>query len=295
MKVGFIGTGNMGGPMAANILAAGNEVRVYDTNPSATTTLEEAGAVRCEDLLSLASNSEIVILSLPGPPEVDAVASEVLESMSAGQTLVDMSTNSPAVVKRIAMRAQAKGVGFLDAPVSGGVRGARQGTLAIMVGGDKSLYDSLEPLFGVMGENLFHVGEVGAGNVAKLVNNMLAFSVMMSNAEALVLGAKAGVDPNVLWNIVRTSSGNSMTWEGGGRAILRDRLAPMFTVDLACKDIGLATDLAREVGVDLTMIPTAERLLKGFQASGFAKEDVLATVKALEEAAGVTVRGTWDQ
>ena len=295
MKVGFIGTGNMGGPMAANILAAGNEVRVYDTNPSATTTLEEAGAVRCEDLLSLASNSEIVILSLPGPPEVDAVASEVLESMSAGQTLVDMSTNSPAVVKRIAMRAQAKGVGFLDAPVSGGVRGARQGTLAIMVGGDKSLYDSLEPLFGVMGENLFHVGEVGAGNVAKLVNNMLAFSVMMSNAEALVLGAKAGVDPNVLWNTVRTSSGNSMTWEGGGRAILRDRLAPMFTVDLACKDIGLATDLAREVGVDLTMIPTAERLLKGFQASGFAKEDVLATVKALEEAAGVTVRGTWDQ
>jgi len=295
MKVGFIGTGNMGGPMAANILAAGNEVRVYDTNPSATATLEEAGAVRCEGLLSLASNSEIVILSLPGPPEVDAVASEVLESMSAGQTLVDMSTNSPAVVKRIAMRAETKGVGFLDAPVSGGVRGARQGTLAIMVGGDKSLYDSLEPLFGVMGANLFHVGEVGAGNVAKLVNNMLAFSVMMSNAEALVLGAKAGVDPNVLWNIVRTSSGNSMTWEGGGRAILRDRLAPMFTVDLACKDIGLATDLAREVGVDLTMIPTAERLLKGFQASGFAKEDVLATVKALEEAAGVTVRGTWDQ
>ena len=164
-----------------------------------------------------------------------------------------------------------------------------------MVGGDKALYDRLQPLFGSMGENIFHVGEVGAGNVAKLVNNMLAFSVMMSNAEALILGAKAGVDPNVLWNIVRTSSGNSMTWEGGGRAILRDRLAPTFTVDLACKDIGLATDLAREVGVDLTMIPTAERLLKGFQANGFAQEDVLATVKALEEAAGVTVRGTWDQ
>ncbi len=295
MKVGFIGTGHMGEPMAANVLAAGNELCVFDTDPSATATLEEAGAVRCENLASLAQVSEVVLLSLPGPPEVDAVAAEVLETMSAGQTLVDMSTNSPALVKRIAEQAKSKEVGFLDAPVSGGIRGARKGTLAIMVGGEKSLYDHLEPLFGTMGENIFHVGEVGSGNVAKLVNNMLAFSVMMSNAEALVLGAKAGVDPNVLWNIVRTSSGNSMTWEGGGRAILRDRLAPSFTVDLACKDIGLATDLAREVGVDLTMIPTAERLLKNFQANGFAKEDVLATVKALEEAADVTVRGTWDQ
>jgi 3-hydroxyisobutyrate dehydrogenase-like beta-hydroxyacid dehydrogenase len=295
MKVGFIGTGNMGGPMAANVLAAGNELRVYDTNALATATLEEAGAIRCEDLASLAGASEVVILSLPGPSEVDAVAAEVLKSMSAGQTLVDMSTNSPAVVKGIAAHAQTKGVGFLDAPVSGGVRGAKKGSLAIMVGGDKMLYESLGSLFGSMGANIFHVGEVGAGNVAKLVNNMLAFSTMMSNAEALILGAKAGVDLNVLWNIVRTSSGNSMTWEGGGKAILRDRLAPSFTVDLACKDIGLATDLAREVGVDLTMIPTAERLLKNFQANGFAKEDVLATVKALEEAAGVTVRGTWDQ
>jgi 3-hydroxyisobutyrate dehydrogenase-like beta-hydroxyacid dehydrogenase len=124
---------------------------------------------------------------------------------------------------------------------------------------------------------------------------MLAFSIMMSNAEALVLGAKAGVDPNILWNVIRTSSGNSMTWEGGSRAILRDRLAPTFTVDLACKDIGLATDLAAEMKVDLTMVPTAEKLLKGFQANGFAQEDVLATVKALEAANNVTVRGTWDQ
>lgn len=295
MKVGFIGTGTMGGPMAANVLAAGNELSVFDTNRSATATLEEAGAIRCEELASLVRAVEVVLLSLPGPSEVDAVASEVLELMSAGQTLVDMSTNSPTLVKRIATHARTKGVGFLDSPVSGGVRGAKRGTLAIMVGGEKELYERFEPLFESMGENIFHVGEVGAGNIAKLVNNMLAFSTMMANAEALVLGAKAGVDPNVLWNIVRTSSGNSMTWEGGGRAILRDRLAPTFTVDLACKDIGLATDLAREVSVDLTMVPTAERLLKGFQANGFAKEDVLATVKALEEAAGVTVRGTWDQ
>ena len=295
MKVGFIGTGSMGGPMAANVLAAGNELCVFDTIRSATAALEEAGAVRCEDLASLVRASEIVLLSLPGPSEVDAVAAEVLESMSAGQTLVDMSTNSPALVKRIATQAQTKGVGFLDAPVSGGVRGARKGTLTIMVGGEKELYDRFQPFFESMGANIFHVGEVGAGNVAKLVNNMLAFSTMMANAEALILGAKAGVDLNVLYNIVRTSSGNSMTWEGGARAILRDRLAPTFTLDLACKDMGLATDLANELDVNLTMAPTAERMMKNFQDNGFGKEDTLATVKALEEAAGVTVRGTWDE
>jgi 3-hydroxyisobutyrate dehydrogenase-like beta-hydroxyacid dehydrogenase len=295
MKVGFIGTGNMGGPMAANVLAAGHELFVHDSNRQATATLEESGATWCEDLAAVVRASEVVCLSLPGPAEVEVVAAAILSAMAAGQTLIDMSTNSPSLVKRIAVDAAAKGVGFLDAPVSGGVRGARKGTLAIMVGGDKSLYERLSPLFDAMGANIFHVGEVGAGNVAKLVNNMLAFSIMMTNAEALVLGAKAGVDPNVLWNIVRTSSGNSMTWEGGGRAILRDRLAPTFNVDLACKDIGLATDLADEMGVELTMVPTAERLLKSFQANGFAKEDVLATVKALEEAAGVTVRGTWEE
>lgn len=295
MKIGFIGTGNMGGPMAANVLAGGHELLVYDSQATATEALEASGAVRCDNLASLASGSEVVFLSLPGPSEVTAVAAQILPQMSSGQTLVDMSTNSPSVVKDIARDAQARDVVFLDAPVSGGVRGAKKGTLAIMVGGDASHYSRLEPLFKCMGENIFHVGDVGAGNVAKLVNNMLAFSTMMANAEALVLGAKAGVDPNVLWNVVRTSSGSSMTWEGGARAILRDRLAPTFTVDLACKDIGLATDLANELDVDLTMVPTAERLLKDFQANGYAKEDVLATVKALEEAAGVVVRGTWDE
>jgi 3-hydroxyisobutyrate dehydrogenase-like beta-hydroxyacid dehydrogenase len=295
MKIGFIGTGNMGAPMAANVLAAGHELRVHDTNRAATASLEESGASWCDDLAATADGADAVLLSLPGPPQVEAVASELLRHLKPGQTLIDMSTNSPSLVKRIAEDAGAKGVDFLDAPVSGGVRGARKGTLAIMVGGAKELYDRFEPLFGTMGANIFHVGEVGSGNVAKLVNNALAFSIMMSNAEALILGAKAGVDPNILWNVIRTSSGNSMTWEGGARAILRDRLAPTFTVDLACKDIGLATDLAGEMGVDLTMVPTAETLLKNFQSNGFAQEDVLATVKALEAAAGVTVRGTWDE
>ena len=183
----------------------------------------------------------------------------------------------------------------MSAPVSGGVRGARKGTLAVMVGGAPDTFAACTPLFEAIGDNVFHVGEVGAGNVAKLVNNMLAFSSMMANAEALVLGAKAGVDPNVLWKIVRTSSGANFAWEYGARAILRDRLAPTFAVDLACKDVGLATQLAAELDVPLTMGTTAEALLRRYQGAGFAREDVLATVKALEEASGVQVRGTWDE
>jgi 2-hydroxymethylglutarate dehydrogenase len=206
-----------------------------------------------------------------------------------------MSTNSPTVVRGLAEKTKAQGVNFLDAPVSGGVRGARNASLAIMAGGDKAVYDKCEPLLKVMGANVFYCGDIGAGNVVKLVNNMLAFIHMMGAAEAMVLGAKAGVDPNVIWQAVKASSGGSFVWESGTRAILRDKLAPTFTVDLARKDIGLATQLAKEFDVPLTIGSAAEGLIDNYQKTGYAKEDVLATVKALEQLAGVTVRGTWKE
>ncbi len=298
MRVGFIGTGHMGAPMAANILGAGHGLTVHDLDREATRELEAAGARWADSPKAVAAGAEVVCLSLPGPPEVEELvigSGGLLDAMESGSVLVDLSTNSPSLVKRLAERAAERGVGFLDAPVSGGVRGARKGTLAVMVGGEPETFATCAPLFEAMGDNVFHVGEVGSGNVAKLVNNMLAFSSMMANAEALVLGTKAGVDPNVLWKIVRTSSGANFAWEYGARAILRDRLAPTFFVDLACKDIGLATELAAELEVPLTMGTTAEALLRRYQGSGFAREDVLATVKALEEATGVQVRGTWDE
>ena len=146
-----------------------------------------------------------------------------------------------------------------------------------------------------MGANVFYCGDIGAGNVVKLVNNMLAFIHMMGAAEAVVLGAKAGVDPNIIWQAVKASSGGSFVWESGTRAILRDKLAPTFTIDLARKDIGLATQLAKEFDVPLTMGGAAEGLIDNYQKNGYAKEDVLATVKELEKLAGVTVRGTWKE
>jgi len=297
MKLGFIGVGNMGNPMANNLLKAGHTLQVHDVRPEAAANLLQDGAVWTESPEAAAYEAEAVYLSLPMPAHVEQVvldADGVLAGMTKGKTIVDMSTNSPSVVQSLAEKCEARGVHFLDAPVSGGVRGARKGTLAIMVGGRREAYESCEATLKSMGSNVFHVGAVGTGNVAKLVNNMLAFVHMMGGAEALILGAKAGVDPNVLWKIVKASSGNSFVWESGTRAILRDRLAPTFTIDLACKDIGLAAQLADELDVPLTMAASAQALLKGYQAGGFAQEDVLASIKALEQRTGTTVRGTWD-
>jgi len=298
MKVGFIGVGNMGNPMAANLQKAGHALQVHDIKREAAQNLLDAGATWVNSPKEAATGVDYVFLSLPMPADVERVVlSEdgVLAAMKSGGIIVDMSTNSPTVVRSLSEKTKAKGVTFIDAPVSGGVRGARNATLAIMAGGDKAAYDKCEPLLKAMGANVFYCGDIGAGNVVKLVNNMLAFIQMMGAAEAVVLGKKAGVDPNILWQAVKASSGGSFVWESGTRAILRDKLAPTFTIDLASKDISLATKLAEEFGVPLTMGKAAEGLIRGYQTGGYAKEDVLATVKELEKQAGVTVRGTWKE
>ncbi len=298
MKLGFIGVGNMGNPMATNLQKAGHTLQVHDIKREAAQNLLDAGATWVNSPKEAASGVDYVFLSLPMPADVERVVlSEdgVLGAMKSGGIIVDMSTNSPTVVRSLAEKTKAKGVTFIDAPVSGGVRGARNATLAIMAGGDKAAYDKCEPLLKAMGANVFYCGDIGAGNVVKLVNNMLAFIHMMGAAEAVVLGKKAGVDPNILWQAVKASSGGSFVWESGTRAILRDKLAPTFTIDLASKDISLATKLAEEFDVPLTMGKAAEGLIRGYQTGGYAKEDVLATVKELEKQAGVTVRGTWKE
>lgn len=294
MRVGFVGTGNMGNPMAANLLRAGHQLTVCDVRSEAAANLVSEGAVWSDRPSDVAAVSDVTFLSLPTPPDVEAVvtgADGVLAGASAGSTIIDLSTNAPSVVQALAAKAQAAQVGFLDAPVSGGVVGARKGTLAVMVGGDADCFEQHRPLLEVIGANVFLVGPVGSGNVAKLINNMLAFIGMMGATEALVLGAKAGVDPVVLRNIVKAGSGNSFVWESGTRAILRDRLAPTFTTSLAAKDIGLAMALAEEMGVNVPMGERAHELILGYRDGGFAQEDVLATVKAVEEQAGIVVRG----
>jgi 3-hydroxyisobutyrate dehydrogenase len=298
MKLGFIGVGNMGNPMALNLIKAGHSLQVHDLKRETAANLLEAGATWVNSPKEAATGAEAAFLSLPMPADVERVVladNGTLAGLQRGGTIIDMSTNSPTVVRNLAEKTKAKGVAFLDAPVSGGVRGARNATLAVMVGGDKAIYDKYEPVLKAIGSNVFHCGDVGAGNVVKLVNNMLAFIHMMGAAEAVVLGTKAGVDPNILWQAVKASSGGSFVWESGTRAILRDRLAPTFTIDLASKDISLATGLAKELGIPLKMGLSAQELIRHYQENGYAKEDVLATVKELEKQTGTVVRGTWKE
>jgi 3-hydroxyisobutyrate dehydrogenase-like beta-hydroxyacid dehydrogenase len=293
MRLGFVGLGNMGGPMATNLHKAGHQLVVTDLRREVAADLEAGGATWSDTAAGVATDAEAVLLSLPTPADVEGVVSGLLETMVTGQTIIDLSTNSPAVVRQLWARARERGIGFLDAPVSGGVRGARNATLAVMVGADEDQFATFQPVLSALGPNIFHTGPVGSGNVAKLVNNQLAFISMMATTEALVLGAKAGIDPVILRDIVRTSSGNSFAFDSGSRAILRDRLAPTFSCTLAAKDIGLAQDLATEFEVDAPMGKRARELIDAYRDNGFAAEDVLATVKAVEEQAGFQVRGTW--
>lgn len=293
-QVGFVGVGTMGNPMAANLLAAGHRLTVHDVRAESAADLLEAGAAWADSAAAVAAASDVTFLSLPNPADVTAVvtgASGVLAGAAAGTTIIDLSTNAPEVVRGLAASAAVRGIGFLDAPVSGGVGGARKGTLAVMVGGDADVYAAHLPLLEVIGERVFHVGDVGAGNVVKLLNNMLFFVGLLGAVEALVVGTKAGVDPNVLRDVVKAASGASFAWDHASRAILRDRLEPpAFTVALAAKDISLATALADDAGVTTPMARLAEELIAG-QLDRLGAEDVLAVVKVLEEDAGARVRG----
>jgi 3-hydroxyisobutyrate dehydrogenase len=284
----------MGGPMAGHVIAAGHDVGVYDLKPASVAPLVEAGGRRCASPGEAADGAEAVLLSLPMPADVEAIVAGpggLFETMSPGAVILDLTTSSPAVSRRLAAEATERGFSFLDAPVSGGVGGARKGTLAVMVGGPLDVFEAFEPILATFAAKVVHCGDVGAGNVVKVINNMLAFTNMLATTEALLLGAKAGVDPKILREVVQASSGASFVWDGGTRAILRDRLAPTFNNTLASKDIGLAVDLARELHVPVPMGEHTKSLLNHYRDNGFAAEDVLATVMALEEQADFVVRG----
>ncbi|MDH3678311.1 MAG: NAD(P)-dependent oxidoreductase [Acidimicrobiia bacterium] len=294
MRLGFIGVGNMGGPMANHVVAAGHDLGVYDVRPASVEPLVEAGARRSTSVADAAEGAEAVLLSLPMPSDVEEVVAGdggLFDALEAGTAILDLTTSSPTLSRELANLGVERGISFLDAPVSGGVYGARKGTLAVMVGGPEDVFATYEPVLACFAAKVVRCGEVGAGNVVKIVNNMLAFINMMGVTEALLLGVKAGVDPLVLREVIQASSGASFVWDSGTRAILRDRLGPSFTTTLAGKDIGLAVDLARELDVPIPMGEHTQGILASYRDNGFAEEDVLATIRSLEGQADFVVRG----
>src|SRR3989454_4424826 len=298
MQVGFIGIGVMGRPMTLNLLKAEHHVTIYARHPDKPGVLEvlNAGAKLAPSPRAVAMASDIVITMLPNSPQVEAVVAGpngILEGARKGLIIIDMSTIAPAVSKELAQQASAHGAHLLDAPVSGGSQGAVNGTLSIMVGGERDIFDRARPVLEAMGkkENIFHVGPNGAGEVIKLVNNVLCGAFAAAIAESFVLGVKAGADVDTMAKIIGVSSGAS--WQLANQFPIRafnGSFQPGFMTDLLHKDLGLALDLAAENTVPAAMIALTRQMYEMARAEGYGRDDYTSLLKVLEQMAGVEVR-----
>lgn len=282
MRIGFVGLGAMGRPMAANLQRAGHSLQVYDLR-----TVQGVGEARAS-VAEVAQNCELLFTSLPGPMDVESVAAQVKDVLPADAAWFDLSTNSPQVVRRIQ-----KGIPkFLDAPVSGGPKGAESGKLAIWVGGDEAVFKKHEAVLKQIGDQPYYVGPIGAGTVAKLAHNCASFSVQAALAEIFTLGVKGGVEPLALFRALRQGA--------TGRKRTFDRLAehflpgvydpPAFSVRLAHKDVSLALELAREAGVPMKIGEIAFAELDAAMTRGWSERDCRVAMTLQEERAKVSVR-----
>ena len=295
MKVGFIGLGTMGASMASNLQKkGGHELVVNDVRREAAAPHLAAGAVWADTPCQVAEAAHIVFTSLPGPVEVEDVAigpNGLIQGMRPGGALFDLSTNSPTLVRRLEALFKDKGFHVLDAPVSGGPKGAKSGKLALWVGGDRQVYDRYKPVLDAIGDQPYYVGPIGAGSVAKLVHNCAGYAMQTAFAEVFTMGVKAGVDPLTLWKAVRQGAGGRRrTFDGLADQFLPGTFdPPAFALKLAHKDVSLATALAREVGVPMRLANlTLEELTEALNR-GWAQRDSRVAMLLQEERAGVQI------
>jgi 3-hydroxyisobutyrate dehydrogenase-like beta-hydroxyacid dehydrogenase len=288
MHVGFVGTGNMGLPMARNILKAGHQLTVWDVRPEATAELERLGARRARDLASLASAVRVTCTSLPNDAVVEAVVlgeagrDGLLAGARDGDVIFDLSTVSPDSTRRLAARALERGVRLIDAPVSGSVSGATAGTLAVMIGASAGTAGAYEPVLRAIGTSLFYLGEVGRGNVLKLLNNLVALTNQAVLCEALAPADRLGVPREMVGEVIGKSSGASFILERKLAALVKHDYSPGFFVDLAHKDLGLALELARTAGARLDLVKQACELYAEASKAGFGKLDSSGVLAMLE-------------
>ena len=292
-KVGFIGLGIMGRPMAINLIKAGHEVTAFDIFPEAIKPVAEAGATAASSCAEVGSASDIVIIMVQdGPQAEEAVAGEggVLDGTSSGDLIVDMSSIAPGVSKRIGKACDAKGVGFLDAPVSGGEPFAISGDLAIMVGGKADLFETAKPLFDIVGASAVLCGDVGAGNVTKLANQIVVGANIHGLAEALTLATKAGVNPETVFNAIKGGLAGSNVMNAKAPMMFERNFQAGFRIELHYKDINNAMETARELGLPLQVTANLQQVLTSLVEKGYGKEDHSAILHFVEDNAGIEVK-----
>lgn len=292
--VGFIGLGNMGRPMALNLVKHGFSLVVHDIDPAKIEPLRERGAKVTDSAEQVAAATERTISMVETTAQAESViAGEhgIVKGAGRGHIVVSMSTIDPFVTRRLADALAARGIAMLDAPVSGGTVRAASGELSIIAGGAKQTFDACQDLFRAMGKNIFHVGGLGQGLAMKLVNNMLVQVNTVAIAEALVMGVKAGLDPRTIYEVIRVSTGTSMAFETRVPKILARDFAPGGTVDISFKDQELETAFAKQLGVPVLLANVSQQVYQMARTAGLGKEDGNAVIKVLEKLAGVQVGG----
>lgn len=292
-KIGFVGLGIMGKPMCHNLLKAGFDVTFYARKQDVIDEMTEAGATYVESSKAVAEATDIIVTIVTADAEVREVIlgeNGVLEGATSGKLIVDMSTISPMTIQGIAQIAKEKGVGVMDAPVSGGDTGAIAGTLTIIAGGEKAEFDRCLGIFKAMGneENIFHVGPVGVGQTVKITNQFIGGITMAAISEALTLGKKAGADPEVLRQVISVSTGSSRLFDARvGEFLLKGNFAPGFMLDLMKKDLGIGVEMGRELNVPVPIGAAAYQMYAAASSLGAGQEDFSAVCRAIENLTGV--------
>jgi 3-hydroxyisobutyrate dehydrogenase-like beta-hydroxyacid dehydrogenase len=288
-RVGVIGLGNIGGHVAANLVADGHAVAVFDTARDRVHALVAQGAVAADGPAALARVSDVTFTSLPTPAVMEAVVAEWLGGAAAGAVLVDLSTNAPATMRRLGERVAAAGCHLLEAPLTGGAPGAQARMLVFMVGGDPAVFARVQPLLASLGRASFHVGPLGLGNTAKLVNSLISFTSVWASLEVLTVAVKAGIDLRTMIDVIRTGGAGNFFTDRMVEGINQRGKPTQFALSLAAKDAGLLVEVAREAGVPVPVAAEVAQALVAAVAAGLGERDFTEWVELIERQSNVAL------
>lgn len=294
MRLGFVGLGSMGAPMASNLVAAGFDVTVFDLQPARMAELRERGAKMAPTAEALAAHADVLMTSLPGPKQSRVAMPPLLSAMKPGSLWIDLTTNDRILVQQLARDAKTCGIDTLEAPVTGAVDGARRGRLTLFVGGDQQVLERASPVFAPLGK-IIHCGAVGTGNVIKLVTNQIWFINAAAIGEAFALGVKAGVDTLTIWEALKNSVGDTWVCRHDVPSIFAGNYDPSFTLELCCKDLGLLEELGREFTTEIPMTLAAQDRFNCARRTFGGQSPELLVCKLIEQQAGISLQvpGDW--
>ncbi len=293
MEIGFIGVGYMGRHMARNLINGGHNLKIFDIRKEAANELLQLGATWADNPRQAAQDTEITFMSLPTPKDVADVAlgeGGIIEGINPSSTIFDLSTTSIEIINQISDAARKKGISFLDAPVSGGTEGANKGTLCVMVGGSEEIFQKYRETLELIGDKVMYCGDIGSGSICKIVNNLIGLSVNVLLSEAFTLGVKAGISPDILFDAVSKSSGNTQSMQAFPETLFKRNFEPGFQVDLAAKDVGLATDLGRKMRIPMELSNIVQQRYIDAQNQGLGRLSANAVAQIQESRSGVEIK-----